>query len=72
MIVDAKALKGLRGKLKNMEDGQAARAEKLKMRAALQRPAVDPTKTRKQAKKIAAKLAERMRDVIVEVKKKPR
>jgi hypothetical protein len=60
MIFDGKASKAARGKLKNMEDGQAARAEKSKMRAALQRSAVDPTKGRKQAKKIAAKLAERM------------
>jgi hypothetical protein len=73
MIADAKPSKAMLGRLKNMEQGRIAREAKLKLKAELQRQAADdPTKAGEQAKKIVAKLGERMRNVIVEVKKKPR
>jgi hypothetical protein len=71
MIFDARASKAVRGKLKTIEDGQEARAANRALKEKLRRDAIDPAKARKRAKKIAAKQAKRMRNVIV-VKKKLR
>jgi hypothetical protein len=72
MLADAKPSKAVLGKLKNMEQGRVARESKLKLKAELQRQAVDPNSADERRKEIAKKLTTRMRNVVVEVKKKLR
>ena len=72
MIFDAKASKAVRGKLKDVENAQAGRIEKLRLKVELRRQAVDPADLEKRRKKTEAKRTKRMRNVIVEVKKKLR
>ncbi|MHC2514620.1 hypothetical protein [Bradyrhizobium diazoefficiens] len=72
MIGDAKPSKAMLGRLKNMEQGLIAREAKLKLKAELQRQALDPKFADERREKITKKLTKRMRNVVVEVKKKAR
>lgn len=72
MMADAKPSKSALGKLKNMEQGRVAREAKLKLKAELQRQALDPNFAEERRKEIAKKQSKRMRNVVVEVKKKLR
>jgi hypothetical protein len=58
------------GKLKNLRDGEEARAANLALKAKLRADAVDPAKASNRAKKIVAKQTKRMASVIVEIKGK--
>ncbi|WP_158670434.1 hypothetical protein [Bradyrhizobium guangdongense] len=70
-IAKGKSSKAVRGKLKNIEDGQAARIAKRKAARAERGALVsDSIISEERAKRVAAKLAERMRNVVVEVKGK--
>jgi hypothetical protein len=71
LIFDARASKAVRGKLKNIDDAQKARAANRALKEKLRRDAIDPEKAQKRAEKIAARQAKRMRNVVV-VKKKLR
>ena len=69
-IFEARSSKATLGKLRHLEQGQEARAANLALKAKLRADAVDPAKAEARKKKIEAKLAERMKGVVVVVKKK--
>ena len=72
-IAKGKSSKAVRGKLKNIEEGQAARRAKRKaVRSEGAALVSDPIISEERAKRVAAKLAERMSKVVVEVKGKQR
>ncbi|MBR1128426.1 hypothetical protein [Bradyrhizobium iriomotense] len=71
-IAKGKSSKALRGKLKNIEGQAARRAKRKVVRAEREALASDPVAIEERARRVAAKLAHRMRNVVVEVKKKSR
>jgi hypothetical protein len=75
MLADAKPSKAVTGKLKSLEQGRIARAARLRRIADLdrqEREALDAGLTDRKREEIAKKQSKRMRNVVVEMKKKPR